>query len=269
MLKTRILLITLTAVSVWLLFLLPKVVVDNEVEQVSNIDSTQVSPQKRHITASPDLKTKIADLRANYQAITEKEKSAIFADSLADYYKTAGMFDSAAWFAEDAARFFNTTESWIKAGEQYYQAYTFALDEGKQQMLATKAQESFTKVLEEEPGNLDVKTKLAMTYLSSSNPMKGIVMLREVLAEDPKNKEALFNLGMLSIQSGQFDKAVERFEELLSVDSTHLQGQLLLGVALLNSGNRVKAKAQFEKVKRMDDDPAVQAEVDSYLKDLK
>jgi cytochrome c-type biogenesis protein CcmH/NrfG len=99
--------------------------------------------------------------------------------------------------------------------------------------------------------------------------MKGIVMLREVLAEDPKNKEALFNLGMLSIQSGQFDKAVERFEELLAVDSTHLQGQLLLGVALLNSGDRVKAKAQFEKVKRMDDDPAVQAEVDSYLKDLK
>jgi predicted negative regulator of RcsB-dependent stress response len=37
----------------------------------------------------------------------------------------------------------------------------------------------------------------------------------------------------------------------------------------MNSGDRKGAKAQFEKVKQMDKDPAVQATVDSYLKDLK
>jgi hypothetical protein len=37
----------------------------------------------------------------------------------------------------------------------------------------------------------------------------------------------------------------------------------------MNLGDKVKAKAQFEKVKQMDKDPAVQATVDSYLKDLK
>lgn len=267
MLRNRIILIAVSAVLVWLIFKLPKVVVDNETGSVT--DSAAVAASQGHNSASADLKSKISTLRAKYQAVTEKEKSAIFADSLAIRYKEAGIFDSAAWFAEDAATFFNTTESWIKAGDQYYQAFTFAVDEAKQKALATKAQELYTKVLAIEPGNLNVKTRLAMTYISSPTPMKGIVMLREVLAEDPQNKEALFSLGMLSIQSGQYDKAVERFEELVKIDSTHLQGQLLLGVALLNNGEKIRAREQLEKVKRMDNDPAVQAEVDSYLKDLK
>jgi len=269
MLRNRIILFAISALLVWLLFKLPKVVVDNETESVTDSAAVAASASKGHNSASPDLRSKISNLRAKYQAVTEKEKSAIFADSLATRYEEAGIFDSAAWFAEDAATFFNTTESWIKAGDQYYQAFTFAVDESKQRVLATKAQELYTKVLADEPENLNVKTRLAMTYISSPTPMKGIVMLREVLAEDPQNKEALFSLGMLSIQSGQYDKAVERFEELIKIDSNHLQGQLLLGVALLNNGEKIRAREQLEKVKRMDKDPAVQAEVDSYLKDLK
>jgi tetratricopeptide (TPR) repeat protein len=269
MLRTRLILIVASALLVWLLFKLPKVVVDNDTNAVSDSSAVAASNTNSHEMASPDLKSKISNIKAKYQAVTEKEKNAIFADSLADLYKEAGLFDSAAWFAEDAATFFNTTESWVKAGDLYYQGFTFAMDESKQTALAAKAQSLYSKILTNEPTNLTVKTKLAMTYISSPNPMKGIVMLREVLAEDPQNKEAIFNLGMLSIQSGQYDKAVERFEELVKLDSTHLQGQLLLGVALLNDGKKVRAREQFERVKRMDNDPAVQAEVDSYLKDLK
>ena len=108
-----------------------------------------------------------------------------------------------------------------------------------------------------------------MTYLSSGSPMKGITMLREVVAADPKNELALFNMGMLSVQSGQYGKAVEWLEKLVAVNEKHLQGQLLLGVAYMNSGDSKKARQQFEKVKKMDSDPAVQAAVDSYLKELK
>jgi hypothetical protein len=48
-----------------------------------------------------------------------------------------------------------------------------------------------------------------------------------------------------------------------------VQGNLLLGVAYLNTKDKVKAREQFELVKKLDNDPAVQAAVDSYLKDLK
>jgi cytochrome c-type biogenesis protein CcmH/NrfG len=105
--------------------------------------------------------------------------------------------------------------------------------------------------------------------MSTKSPMQGISLLREVLTEDPKNETALFNLGMLSIQSGQYDKAVEYMERLVAVNPGHVQGQLLLGVAWMNKGNREQARQQFEKVKQLDNDPAVQATVDSYLKDLK
>ena len=60
----------------------------------------------------------IRHLRAQIGEGWPKEKNAIFADSLANLYTAAGKFDSAAWFAEEASKFFNTTESWIKAGDQ-------------------------------------------------------------------------------------------------------------------------------------------------------
>jgi Flp pilus assembly protein TadD len=187
---------------------------------------------------------------------------------LANLYQSVGKFDSAGWFAEEASKVFNSVESWTKAGDQYYQAYSLALDQGKQSQFAQKAQESYQKVLDSNPNNLEVKSKMAMTYMSSS-PMQGVRMLMEVLKVDPQNETALFNLGMLSIQSGQNDKAAERLEALVKINPNHTQAQLLLGIAWMNLGDKGKARAQFEKVKQMDKDPAVQATIDSYLKDLK
>jgi Flp pilus assembly protein TadD len=157
----------------------------------------------------------------------------------------------------------------MKAADSYYQAYTLAINKETQHNLGAKAQDLYGRVLQREPENLEAKTKLAMTYVSSANPMQGIMMLREVLAKDPKNELALFNMGMLSIQSGQYDRAVERLQELVAIDPEHVQAQLLLGVALMNSGDKDQARLQFEKVKQLDKDPAVQATVDSYLNDLK
>jgi tetratricopeptide (TPR) repeat protein len=270
MLKTRILLVAGSAIVIWLIFLLPKVVVDNDAAMEGNSEDSVASagPAESHTGASPEILEAIRHLRAQIGEHWPKEKNAIFADSLANLYNAAGKFDSAAWFAEEASKFFNTTESWIKAGDNYYQAYTFALDQSKQSQLAEKAREFFKKVLDANPKNLDVKTKLAMTYVST-NPMQGVTMLREVLAEDPKNEAALLNMGMLSIQSGQYERGVERLEELVKINPKHTQGQLLLGIALMNTGDKKRARQQFEKVKQMDNDPAVQATADSYLKDLK
>jgi outer membrane protein len=269
MLKTRLLLIAVCAVVIFLLFQLPKAVVENEAEMASD-GSDSVRSHLESVAVPPaDVRARIQRLRAQRLKSAEKEKNAIFADSLADLYRLSNRFDSAAWFAEESSRHFNTVEGWVKTGDNYYQAYSIEMDQAKQRSLAVKAQEYYGKVLEKEPGNLEVKTKLAMTYLTTSTPMQGITMLREVLAEDPDNELALFNMGMLSIQSGQFDRAVQRLQQLVNINPQHIQGQLLLGIALMNSGNRQKAVEQFEKVKKMDNDPAVQATVDSYLKDLK
>ncbi len=267
MLKTRIILVVASAIVIWLLFLLPKVVVEND-EQMGTTEMAE-SSEDPHVTAPAALRESINSLNTQYLEASEKEKSAIFADSLANLYTQAGQFDSAAWFAEKAASFINNTESLLKAGNSYYDAYTFAIDPKKQLEMAEKTRKFLGDVLKAQPGNLEAKTKIAMTYLSSQNPMQGIMMLREVLAQDPTNEQAMFNMGMLSIQSGQFDRAIERLTELVSLYPNHIQGQLLLGVAYMNADNQEKAKEQFELVKKMDTDPAVQAAAESYLKDLK
>lgn len=268
MLRNRIILVFISIALITLLFMLPKVVVKSDEQSVSTETGVNTTADP-HAAAPVTLQQAIARLRAGHAVSGSGEKSAIFADSLADLYWEAGKFDSAAWYADKAATFFNTMESWIKAGDSYYQAYTFALDQLKQDELAEKARQYFGQVLKKNPGNLEVKTKMAMTYLSSANPMQGITMLREVLNEDPGNESALFNLGMLSIQSGQYDRAIERLKELTAINPGHIQAQLLLGVAYVNKGEKKLAREQFEKVKQLDTDPAVQATADSYLKDLK
>ena len=270
MLKTRLFIIAICAISIWLLFQLPKVVIENEGTLTgATVRDSIAANLPEHVQAPTEVRRAINELKKELVESSGKEKNAIFADSLASLYKAANQFDSAGWFAEKAAGHFNNTESWMKAADNYYQAYTLALDQDKQRALAGKAQEFYGKVLDKEPDHLEAKTKMAMTYLTSPNPMQGIMMLREVLVKDPKNELALFNMGMLSIQSGQYERAIERLEELIEINPGHIQGQLLLGLALMNSGDKERARTQFERVKQMDKDPAVQATVDSYLKDLK
>lgn len=266
MLKShRILLLVVAFALVLALYFLPRSVVRNTDRTITS--DSAVMPQDPH-KAPSELQELIRKVRGSWLSAASAEKNAIFADSLSGLYAKSGRLDSAAWFAEQAVAFFNNVESWKKAGEAYYQAYTFAVNEQKQQELAEKARQYLNKVLKKEPGNLDVKCQLAMTYLSTS-PMQGVTMLREVLAADPENQTALFNLGMLSVQSRQYQLAVERLEKLLEINPTHTQGRLLLGVAYMNTGNRKKAREQFLIIKQADPDPAVQATVDSYLKDLK
>lgn len=270
MLKTRLILFAVCAISIWLLFQLPKVVIENEGRLAGASASDSIAANlSDHVATPTEIRRLIRETKKEYDKSTEKEKNAIFADSLANLYRAANQFDSAGWYAEQASGYYNTVESWVKTGDNYYQAYTLALSQESQGKMAAKAQEYYRKVLQRQPDHLEVKTKMAMTYLTSSSPMQGIAMLREVLAADPKNELALFNMGMLSIQSGQYDLAIGRMEELLEVNPEHIQGQLLLGVALMNSGEKERAKRQFEKVKAMDQDPAVQATVDSYLDELK
>lgn len=267
--KTRIILLLVAAGMIAILYFLPRAVVENDSQLQTVTPQSPETDGNPHQATPKAIRGNINRLRARYLSGNPDQKNAIFADSLIGLYQQAGLYDSAAWFAQQADAFFKTEKSLQKAANAAYEAYTFAVDPGKQRELAETTRTLFGRVLEQEPANLEAKTKTAMTYMSSEAPMKGIQMLREVIEADPKNELALFNLGMLSLQSGQHGRAVEWFEKLLAVNASHLQGNLLLGVAYMNQGNKEKARQQFEKVKKLDTDPAVQATVDSYLQELK
>jgi outer membrane protein len=281
MFKKGVLLLVFTIGLTILIFNLPKSVVKSRSESISNNEEShdendghdherEEARSFNHSAEIPeDVSDKIKNLRQRLNNNTNKEKSVIFADSLAVLFTQYNKYDSAAKYYEFISTINPSDENKLKAGDAYYKAFTYAVDIDKASILGNKARGFYEKVLEKEPENLEVKTSLAMTYVSSSTPMKGITMLREVLEIDPDNQGALFNMGILSIQSNQYQKAVERFERVVKINPDHLQAQFFLGVSYFELSQNEKALKQFELVKQKEKDPSILNTVESYLKDLK
>ncbi len=277
--KTKIIISAVAILLIIGIFLLPKVVVDNsaDVEMTSSGEAssgvTAQSPEvdaMHNTTISPEDETLLNDLRENYKSNADNEKSAIFADSLATVFKRYNKLDSAAKYYAIAADKVPSQEALLKAGDAYYEAYTYAVAPERSQQLGEKAREYYEIVLGREGGEalLNVKANLAMTYIASADPMKGIALLREILEKDPNHKGAIYNMGVLSIQSNQYDRAIERFEQLVGLDPENVQAQFYLGLSYFEAGRKTMAKKQFEKVKTLDSDPEIQAAADGYLEEI-
>jgi Flp pilus assembly protein TadD len=176
--------------------------------------------------------------------------------------------DSSATFIEILVKDSPGPRSWARAGDAYYEAYGMEADPSQRSEYATRAREYYLMVLEQEPSNLGIKNRVAMTWLASSSPMQGILTLREIIQEDPDNAQALFNLGVLSMQSGQYDKAVGRFEQLVALDPKNIEAHFFLGVSHLELGNKAEARKEFEFVKENGNDPAVISDAESYLESI-
>lgn len=274
--KIQLVLIGLGITSVAALYLLPKVVVDNDATGAkmengaadSSATSDPISDSHENELSSQN-RVQANQLIQKFLTAPSPEEKVTAAQVLAGIYKEEGLFDSAAYYWTSAAEVWPDNLFLIEeAGKANYEAFSFALDKVKVEALATKTRNFLGQVLEKDPSRLDLKTKIAMTYVSSANPMQGITLLREVLAEDPKNEDGLFNMGVLSMQSGQYNRAVERFEELVKVHPQNLQGQFYLGVSYFESKEKNKAKAQFEVVQKMTQDPMILSSVQGYLDKL-
>jgi tetratricopeptide (TPR) repeat protein len=268
--KTQIIFLITGVILIGALFSLPTVVVDNSEDDVVMDESGSVitppSFSDTHETELPaSVREQVDRLKTELENEEEREKYTILADSIGNVYQASGKLDSAAHFYALVADRFSDIEHIEKAGNTYYEAYGFAMTPEKTSYLASKTREYLGEVLEQDPSRLDVKTKIAMTHVSSSNPMQGITMLREILEEDPTNESALFNMGVLSMQSGQYKMAAERFETLVANHPGNVEGQFFLGVSYFESKQQNKAKTQLQLVRDMTDDPQILAGVENYL----
>jgi tetratricopeptide (TPR) repeat protein len=206
-------------------------------------------------------------LRGKFDRASGADKAAL-AGQLSDFLVGVSRYDSAAYYAGEAARLEPTPERFLRAGDRYYQVFTFAIDEAKGAELGEKTRAFYGKVLEQNPELLSAKTNLAMTYMATATPMKGIALLREVLEADPDNEPALFNLGLLSMRSNQYARAAERFERILRNHPQNARAQFYLGISYAELGRKDEARRWLQSVKKLEKDPTVQAGVDEYLKKL-
>jgi tetratricopeptide (TPR) repeat protein len=221
-----------------------------------------------HTMATPEQLMELATVRARYNKASDAKTRGLLAAELGAAYAAASKFDSAGYYYELAAEARPGEKSYRKAGDQYFEAFTYAATQQRASEMGGKARNMYEKVLKNNPSDMDAKTNVAMTYIASESPMQGITLLREVIAEDPKNQKALFNLGILSVQSGQWDKAEERFRELVEVNPNHVEGTFYLAVSLAETGKKQEAIQTFNKVKTMSSDPALTASVDEFLAKL-
>ncbi|SHN20724.1 Tetratricopeptide repeat-containing protein [Cyclobacterium lianum] len=268
--RSQILFVLVGILLTFLLYRLPMVVVDNEEQPLAQdgndlgSDFSAEGDSHNSSLGEEDLKV-IENLMAEMEGEPDNENFVIFADSIAKVYEAGGKIDSAAYFYSLIAEKVPELANWEKAGNAYYEAFSFSMDDSKTRRMAEKTRQYLGRVLDTQPDRLDLKTKVAMTYVSSQNPMQGITMLREILEEDPVNEEALFNMGILSMQSGQYKRAVERFEQLVANHPDNIQGQFYLGVSLFESNQKKRAREQLLSLKEKTDDPQILSGIDNYL----
>ena len=222
-----------------------------------------------HTSATSAQRKELAGLLVQYKAAPDAAARATVATSLARRYTTVERFDSAGYYLEQVALNKPSAQNWQQAADAYFQAFSFAATDERVKLLGGKARELYTKVLKDQPGNLDAKTNLGMAYMASANPVQGVSLLREVLEADPRNEKALYNMGILAVQSNQYDKAVTRFQDLVKVNPKNVNGQFYLGVTLARTGAKEAAKAAFLKAKSLSADPALAASVDEEIAKLK
>lgn len=270
--KEKIIVLLVAVALVVLMFHLPRVVVSNESE-LENGDEGMSSPQAlantSHSTLTdPAVIDQIDSVKRLWKIDDYSENNATFANYLADQYLTVARYDSAITYFEWLNEHFPGKGSKEKLAEAYYQAFGFEMDPASRKKLASKAKGLYEELLKGSPDNLSYQNKLAMTYMTSANPMQGIQMLQKIVERDPDNEEALLNLGILAFQTSQFDRAEEHLTKLVEYHPEHWQGHLLLGAAMLEHGHKNEARQHFEIVKNKGDDPALIEAAENYLKNI-
>lgn len=184
-------------------------------------------------------------------------------------FRDVTRYDSAAHYADLLAVAQPSEPNMLRAGDAYFEAYTFAVDEQKTARLGKKTREFYQQVLAKNPNLLAAKANMAMTYVNTQTPMQGIMLLREVLQQEPTNELALFNLGLLSMRSNQYGRAIERFRQILINNPTSRKAQFYLGVSLAEAGQKDEAKRVLAEVKKQEKDPQILSAVREYEDRLK
>ena len=227
---------------------------------VANSGTKSKADVQHNEPLTPDQQQQAETLQRQYRVALPATRTTV-GKKLIAFFRSVNRFDSAAHYAGELARSTPSVEANLRAGDQYFEAYGFAVAEQKATYLGEQTRVFYQKALAQNPGLLAAKANMAMTYVSTATPMQGIMMLREVLQQDPTNELALFNLGLLSMRSGQYSKAIDRFRQILVSDPANRKAQFYLGVCLVEANQKAEAKKILAEVKANEKDPQIQAAI--------
>ncbi len=175
----------------------------------------------------------------------------------------------AAYYYEEAAKVASNEKNWFIAGNRYLGASRLVKDADKP-LVYGKAIGCFEKTLQINPNNMDAKINLGACYVEgSSEPMKGIGLLREAEKTDSNNVNLQLNFAFFSEKSGQWDRAIRRFEKVLVLQPDFIEAYLHLSDAYQQKGDKLKAIDCLEKYYSLVDDEAVKKDTRDFINKLK
>lgn len=210
----------------------------------------------------------LAKLEADLENANAENK-VLLLDSLAHSWQRLRVPALAAHYLDEKATLAPEEKNEMEAGSNYFEAFGLAGDTGLKAYLIQGAIRNYEKVLARNPENLDAKSDLALCYAEgTTNPMQGIMLLRDVVTKNPKHEGAQFNLGILSVRSGQLDKAIERFNNVLVINPARYDVYFLRGTTYMRLCEKEKALSDLKKVKNESGDAAMISEADNYISEL-
>lgn len=164
--------------------------------------------------------------------------------SLASFWYSVRQPLISGHFAEKIANSTNKEDSWSIAGTTLSLAAQQATNDTLKNYAINKARKAYETALSINSDNVDNKINLALSYvdvMDKTNPMKGILMLRDLSTEYPENPSVLFQLGRLALGTNQLDKAVERLSKAVELKPDFKSAYCLLAESLSKLGEKGKA----------------------------
>lgn len=246
----------------------------------SNVNKTRALKAESSTDTEKLISSAKADLTEEQLAIVTKIETSLplqLTDSLrAESFKNLSKewygfnkFAVAGVYAEKVAEILNTEESWSIAGTTYGIGQKRISDETVRKFCIEQAVTAFNKAIEINPKEIQHKINLALVYVETEQPMKGIGMLRELNQKEPNNTAVLLALGQLSVRSGQYDKAIERYQQVVEIEPKNLRAYYALAQVYQSLGRVQEAIEAYNQCLDISDDENFKSEIQENIKKLK
>ena len=270
--KIQVSLVAFALVLFVLLFLAPKKLADkapeSSMEMKTDAPSSSIESFLTAALKSMKLEDK-ADYDAVYASASGSKVDTAFVP-LIQFWDKQKRPDFASYFAEKIAERQQTAISYNKAGDRYYYSIRFTKDNTEIPSLYQSAMRCYEKALQKDADLIDAKIQLAACYVEgSTDPMKGISLLREVEKRDSNNVKLQLSFAFFSVKSQQWDKAIKRFETVLRIDPLYIEAYLHLADTYEQQGQTEKTIVMLEKYASLTEDATAKQEVLKYIEQLK
>lgn len=275
--QKKLQLILLVGAAACLTYVIYQLPVSNTAKRTSANDSI---PATNTVTDTLNWEAYATQIKSKYLPIQIEELSRIekefnkvptiaTADSLAAQWDAKEQFGLAAWYKEKKAKMEPTEKNYIEAAYRYFDAYKMAESETERTAMVQSSIRNYTTVLKMNPSNLNAQCDLGILYAEgTSDPMKGIMMLREVVKKDSLHENAQMNLGLLSMKSNQYAKAIERFKLVLNINPKRIETYIYNAQAYLAINDTMQAKESFKLFLANNKNKELQQQVEGWLREL-